>query len=284
MVHKKANFILGAVLFLVVGVSTTLGYVPDPQLWFDASDNPDHPEAWTNLGTAGGKLVASAKGVPVLEPHAGPDGGPAYTAKKEGQSYGRNAWGLLHPDITPAPRIENWTIEVWLKREGPAFGNAEHQILGIMDTPPWPRQAVLFFFEQPNNSRIFLAVIGREPVNDDQRVVTNIDVGLKEWHQIAFTYDNDRGELQSFIDGKQVGRSIKFRQKFSPESEMKNNSIFTTEFGKRALNGSISLVRMYDRQLSEEEIHENFVQPRIPQAVSLSGKLATIWGSVKAAP
>ena len=170
-----------------------------------------------------------------------------------------------------------------MKREGPAFDNAEHQILGIMDTPPWPRQAVLFFFEQPNNNRIFLAVIGREPVNDDQRVVTNIDVGLKEWHQIAFTYDNDRGELQSFIDGKQVGRSTKFRQKFSPESEMKNNSIFTTEFGKRALNGSISLVRMYDRQLSEEEIHENFVQPRIPQAVSLSGKLATIWGSVKAA-
>ena len=32
MVLKKANFILGAVLLLVIGVSTTLGYVPAPQL------------------------------------------------------------------------------------------------------------------------------------------------------------------------------------------------------------------------------------------------------------
>ena len=135
MVQNKAHFVLGAVLFLTVGVSTTLGYVPEPQLWFDAKDNPNHPEGWTNLGIAGKKLVANDKGVPVLEPHAGPDGGPAYTAKEEGQSYGRNAWGIRHPEITPAPRIESWTIEVWLKRDGPAFDNAEHQILGIMDTP-----------------------------------------------------------------------------------------------------------------------------------------------------
>ena len=77
MVQKKADFILGGLLFLVIGVSTTFGYVPDPQLWFDAKDNPDHPEGWTNLGIAGKKLVANDAGVPVLEPHAGPDGGPA---------------------------------------------------------------------------------------------------------------------------------------------------------------------------------------------------------------
>ncbi len=129
MARKKADLILGAVLILTFRVPIALGYVPDPQLWFDARDNPDHPEAWTNLGIAGGKLVANDKGVPVLEPNAGPDGGPAYTAKEEGQSYGRNAWGLLHPDITPKPRVEHWTIELWLKRDGPAFDNAEHQIL-----------------------------------------------------------------------------------------------------------------------------------------------------------
>ena len=284
MVQKKAHFFLGAVLFLAAGVSTTLGYVPDPQLWFDAKDNPDHPEGWTNLGTAGKKLVANDKGVPVLEPQAGPDGGPAYTAKEEGQSYGRNAWGIRHPEITPAPRVESWTIEVWLKRDGPAFDNSEHQILGIMDTPPWPRQAVLFFFEQPNNSKIFLVVIGREPGDDRDDVVTNIEVGLKEWHQVAVSYDNDEGELYAFMDGKQVGRPTKLRQKFSAESEMKNNSIFSTEFKQRVLNGSISIVRMYDRRLSEEEIHENFVRPRIPQAVASKGKLATTWGSVKVAP
>ena len=97
MVLKKANFILGAVLLLVVGVSTTLGYVPDPQLWFDASDNPDHPEAWTNLGTAGGKLVASAKGVPVLEPHAGPDGGPRLYSQKGGAKLRKKCVGITPP-------------------------------------------------------------------------------------------------------------------------------------------------------------------------------------------
>ena len=62
MIHRKTSFILGAVLFLVVGVSTALGYVPDPQLWFDASDNPGHPEGWTNLGTAGKKVGRQRQG------------------------------------------------------------------------------------------------------------------------------------------------------------------------------------------------------------------------------
>ena len=97
MVQKKADFILGGLLFLVIGVSTTLGYVPDPQLWFDAKDNPDHPEGWTNLGIAGKKLVANDKGVPVLEPHAGPDGGTGLYSQRGGAKLREKCVGNTPP-------------------------------------------------------------------------------------------------------------------------------------------------------------------------------------------
>ncbi len=279
--QKKVTVILSVGLALTLSGSIALGFVPEAQLWFDANDNPAHPDGWTNLGTAGGRLIGSKKGVPVLEPNAGPDGGAAYTAKEESQFFGRNAQGLLEPKITPAPRIEDWTIEVWLKRNGPAFDNSEHQFLAIMDSPPRARQGILFLFAQPNNGKIWLRLIGRETGNNPDTVFPPVDIGLREWHHIAFTYDNDKRQLQSYLDGQLAGRPVKLDTKFSPESEMKNNGLFTIEFGKRVLNGSISLVRMYDRPLSHEDILENFESPRTPQAVGPAGKLSTTWSNVK---
>ena len=176
MIHRKTCFILGAVLFLTVGVSTTLGYVPDPQLWFDAKDNPDHPEGWTNLGIAEKSWSPTTRACLCLNRMPDLMADRLIQPKRRGKATAEMRGEYATPRSRRRHGFENWTIEVWLKRDGPAFDNAEHQILGIMDTPPWPRQAVLFFFEQPNNSRIFLAVIGREPANDDQRVLTNIDV------------------------------------------------------------------------------------------------------------
>ena len=87
-----------------------LGFVPDVQLWFDASDNPAHPEGCTNLGSAGRLLVGNDKSVLVLQPNAGPNGEPACAAKEEAYFYGRNSWGLLHPDTTPIYRYYGYPI------------------------------------------------------------------------------------------------------------------------------------------------------------------------------
>ena len=35
--------------------------VPDPVLYLNAADNPAHPDAWENLGTEGGELLAADK-------------------------------------------------------------------------------------------------------------------------------------------------------------------------------------------------------------------------------
>ena len=57
-----------AMLFLAITPAIAhADVVPGAVLYLDASDNPDHDKgAWTNLGTAGGKLNA-ADTAPVLE-------------------------------------------------------------------------------------------------------------------------------------------------------------------------------------------------------------------------
>ena len=108
---KMAHLLRIGILF-VMAVPMAAGYVPKPILYLDAANNPGHPKAWTNLGTAGGQL-SSRSGGAKLGPNAGPDGTPAYTADKAGQSYGHAGISLF---------FEDWTIEMWVKRNGPASG------------------------------------------------------------------------------------------------------------------------------------------------------------------
>lgn len=46
----------------------------------------------------------------------------------------------------------------------------------------------------------------------------------------------------------------------------------------RVLNGSISLFRLYDKVLDDDEIRRNFNNPR---PVDHAGKLTTTWGRLK---
>ena len=79
MKHIKIAHLLSIGMLLLMTVQMASGYVPKPILYLDAADNPAHPSAWTNLGTAGGQLSSRGGGAK-LEQNAGPHGGPAYTA------------------------------------------------------------------------------------------------------------------------------------------------------------------------------------------------------------
>ena len=283
---RKLVSIFSMVFFLAIAGTMALSFVPDAQYWLDASDNPAHPDGWTNLGTAGGVMPGGEKGSPILEPASGPDGGPAYTVMEHGQCFGRDAWGILHRDTAVSLVFENWTVEVWMKRNGPAFGGGEHQFLGFMDTPWAPRQGIIFRFddlnEGPDTGKVRILIIGLK--GDGEHIFPEVDIGLEEWHQIAFTYDNGTSLLQSYMDGKPVGDPIELIQDFSTDVEMKNNAVFRSDPGdedNRVFNGSINLVRLYDRPLSDAEILENFRNPRAV-AVEPASNFSTTWGNVKA--
>lgn len=272
----KLAHLLSIGMLLLMTDPMASGYVPEPILYLDAADNPAHPRAWTNLGTAGGQLSSRGGGAK-LERNVGPHGGPAYTADRAGQSYGQAGISLL---------FEDWTIEIWVKRNGPAPGGGEHQIFGMADRP-WPfKQSILLRFDGAESGHIRATLITEEgggPGGTDHIAPNGLDIGAKRWHHVVFTFDSRSRSLQSYLDGKFLGKDPT-NQSYDDTLEVKRITAFRSDVAdpdNRVLNGSISLIRMYDRKLDENEVRENFRRPRASQAVHPADKLTTTWGSLK---
>ena len=277
---KKVIAALSVGFFLAMTGSMALGFVPGSILWLDAGDNPAHPDGWTNLGTAGG-VMPGFEAVPALEPAAGPNGTAAYTATGAGEAFGG--------DGGPSLFFEDWTIEVWLKRLGPGKSAGDHQILAFIDGP-WPYgQCVTMYFDiwrgdgvDTGFVKLFLSATGTGGADNGEHFVPEVDIGIDEWHQLAFTFDDSNGTVRCYLDAELVGE-METIQDYSKETEMIRNGIFKTdpdEAADRVFNGSISIVRLYDKVLSDAEILENFNDPRT-SAVEPADKLAATWGKVK---
>ena len=276
MKHMKIAHLFSIGILLLMAVPMAGGYVPKPILYLDVADNPAHPKAWTNLGAAGGQLPSRGGGTK-LEPKAGPNGGPAYTADRAGQSYGEDGISLF---------FEDWTIEIWVKRDGPASGGGEHQIFGMADRP-WPfKQSILLRFDGAETGHIRATLItekGGGPGGTDHIAPDGLDIGAKRWHHVVFTFDSRSRSLQSYLDGKFLSKDPT-NQSFDDKLEVKRITAFRSDVADpddRVLNGSISLIRMYDRELDENEVRENFKHPRASQAVDPADKLTTTWGKLK---
>ncbi len=267
---------LSIVILLATTAPMAAGYVPEPILYLDAADNPAHPKAWTNLGTAGGQLSSRGGGAK-LEPNSGPNGGPAYTANRAGQSYGQAGISLF---------FEDWTVEIWVKRNGPAVGGGEHQIFGMADRP-WPfKQCILLRFDAAESGHIRATLItekGGGPEGTDHIAPNGLDIGAKNWHHVVFTFDSRSRSLQSYMDGKFLGKDPT-NQSYDDKLAVKRITAFRSDVAdpdNRVLNGSISLIRMYDRELDANEVRENFKNPRASQAADPADKLTTTWGRLK---
>ena len=213
--------ILSIGILLVTAVPMAAGYVPKPILYLDAADNPAHPKSWTNLGTAGGQLPSRSGGAK-LEQNAGPDGRPAYTADRAGQSYGHAGISLF---------FEDWTIEIWVKRDGPASGGGEHQIFGMADRP-WPfKQSILLRFDGAESGHVRATLISEEgggPGGTDHIAPNGLDIGAKRWHHVVLTFDSRSRSLQSYLDGKFLGKDPT-NQSFDDKLEVKRVTAFRSD-------------------------------------------------------
>lgn len=133
--------ILSVVLFLATICTIALAApVPGAVLYLDARDNPSHPDAWKNLGAAGGELppmhtAPELEEGPIKIPHLRIDERMVkyYTAKKMAHMFGIKL-------LDPALSLEDWTIEFLLRRNGNLFGE-EHQLAGV-NTLPEGRQGL----------------------------------------------------------------------------------------------------------------------------------------------
>jgi hypothetical protein len=258
-----------SILTLMFGMSSIAQDVPAPVLYFDASNNPAHPDAWTNLGTAGGEV--ERVGNVQFEP-AGDDGPARYTSMEIGGVFNSE-------DGDPTVHLEDWTIEMYCKNNGPKFGD-EEQLFAISAIPMQLVQAIRAWIDSDwivvGNGRTGLIIKGKDTGQETVPSNTsNMEIGQKEWHWIVMVYNDGDRTFEGYLDGELVDEK-KTNQKFDPKLDMPIVRIFAGDGIGRNFNGSVSIFRVYDQALSAEQISPNF------RAVEPTSKLAITWGRVKA--
>ena len=289
MRRSNSIIILSLVFLFAMSGSMVRGAVPGAVIEFIAAEANFVNGDWINSGVAGKKLKGgqkSGKATPVFEPAAG--GEPArFTGTEKGQYFGGNF------AINPIVKLQNWTLEVILKRNGPALGG-DHHVLGFHSSGhaggTWNKvhQGIMLGFAEKDTGKMFIGLkAGEEPLEGPNGVTKTyenlVDIGVNRWHHILFTYDNGKNQLESWIDGlpkKKVTAKHDFTDQdmnyhivFAGAIESQRGIAGVDQRGQ-TFNGSIQLVRVYDRLLTNAEIQENL-------SVEPAGKLTTTWGSVK---
>ncbi len=289
MRHLNRTTLLSFVFLFAMSGSMVQGAVPGALIEFIADEANFVNGDWINSGVAAKKLKGGKKAglaTPVFEPAAGDE--PArFTGTEKGQYFGGNI------AINPIVKLQNWTLEVILKRNGPAFGG-EHHVLGLHNAGhaggTWghPHQWIMLGFTEKDTGKMFIGLkAGDEPLEGPNGVTKAyenlVDIGVNRWHHISFTYNNVRNQLESWIDGlpkKKVTARHDFTDKdmnyhivFAGAKESQRG-IAEVEQKGQTFNGSIQLVRVYDRVLTNNEIQVNL-------SVGPAAKLTTTWGSVK---
>ena len=270
---KKVISILGAAFILTtLYTAVHADIVPGAVLYFDARDNPTHPDAWTNLADAGGSVPPMVL-APALEegPIKIPDIGinerktKYYTSRQSAEMYGTKAWN-------PPLGIDDWTIEFLVRRNGDLF-REEHQLLGI-NTLPEGRQGFRLGIKNGDTLGISIYQGG-----NDMGVASNVRLEEGVWTWVALTGE-DKKEILVYQDGKRVSQQagVDFDKKI-PLRVITIGS-FSPGEKNRNFNGSFALLRVYDKALTQNELMQN-IDAWSGLAVQPDEKLATSWGALK---
>jgi len=253
-----------SMLMLICAMSSV---AQEPVLHFDASNNPGHPN-WTNLGTAGGELESI--GNTQFEPAA--DGNPAaYTSPEIGAIFDSGE------DSDPSVNLESWTIVMHCRNNGELFGK-EEQLFAISAFPMQLDQAIRSWIDSDwvvndGTGRVGLIIKGTHTVQE--LVPSNTpetEIGLDEWHTLAFVYDDDLSLYEGYVDGELKSEKV-LNQDFDARIEMPLVRIFAGDTIERNFNGSVSTFTVYDEALSAAQLAATAVEP--------TSKLAVTWGHVK---
>ena len=234
--------------------------VPGALLWLDAAQSEGTGQ-WKNLGTAGGSM--NAAGTPLLEP-AGRGEPARYTPEKRGDVFGG-------PHGTPPVfRLgKAWTIELWLKRNGPAYSD-EHWVASFQALPDKHVQGIRIMVgkwsptAREDSGNIHVYIKGKDSTRQWFHT-PYLNIGLKKWCRIALVHKEADGRLQMYKNDRMVGE-FKSNQNFDPDMDIRNILIFTDDWQARhrTFNGSIAIVRVYDRALSDVELLANLKSDMSP--------------------
>lgn len=247
--------------------------VPDPVLYLNAADNPAHPDAWGNLGTEGGELLAADKPMALEEgaikiPALGIDQPNVkyYTATESHSTFGGP------PQKNTPLFFEDWTLEFLCRRNGDFFVE-EHHFAGFQNSPREGKQGIRLWITGGQNLDTSIhADGGKQGVQP-----LNIVLAQGEWTWIAIV-GTSGDSIVAYQDGKEVNKQAGFE--FDKGLPIDDISIGANSFDerRRTFNGSFAIVRAYDKALTEAEVNQNISGTF---AVDPADKLSTTWANVK---
>ena len=242
-------------------IAEPIDAVPGAALLLDASNNSGTTAHWDNLGTAGGRLQASEIRVRVEEgkieiPSIGFSGRRRYyTATASGHTFG----GPVHTN--PKLYLGDWTLEFLCKRNGNRFVE-EHQFAGFQNSPREELQGIRL--RLPNNGQELSMSIHAGSFKYPPRVL-NIFLEEKVWTWVTIVSINAKS-IVAYQDGVEVSRHPGVY--FDANLPIDDISIGANSYEERErnFNGSFSIVRVYDRALSPDEVLQNIGATVIPIA------------------
>ena len=262
-------------LFLLSIVCTIAfaNVVADPVLYLNAADNPAHPDAWENLGTESGELLAADKAPELQEgtikiPALGinEQNVKYYTTTESHQTFGG-------PPAKNTPLFfEDWTLEFLCRRNGDFFVE-EHHFAGFQNSPREGKQGIrLWIVGGQNLDTSIHAKGGKQGV---QTLNLKLEEGVWTWIAVVGTSGKS---IVAYQDGKKVSEQAGFE--FDKTLPINDISIGANSYDerRRTFNGSFAIVRAYDKALSEAEINQNIGGTF---AVDPADKLSTTWAKVK---
>ena len=272
---RKVASILSTVFFLATLCTIALAdVVPGAALYLDARDNPAHPDAWTNLGTAGGELQGADDAPELLEegtieiPDIGftLEDAMYYTTTGTLQTFGGPVG--TNPELI----LGDWTLEMLAKRNGDTFVE-ENQLCGFMPDENY-ENGIFFTFHDTE-----LWIVYAPDWEGRPGVMSGLIFEEGVWTWIALT-SND-AEMVKYQDGEEIGKDS--GRTFDENDPTDGISIFCDAYPERhrSLNGSVAIVRIYDKVLSAAEIKGN-IEATGAAAVDPASKLTTTWGREKA--
>ena len=264
-------------LFLAANACTVAlaDAVPGAVMILDASDNPDHPKAWKNLGEAGGSLSAADKAPkleegPIKIARLGINERKAmyYTAKASRQTFG----GPVNKN--PKLFLADYTFEFLCKRNGNLFVE-EHHFVGFQNSPREGAQGIRFWL-LGGGDELGISIHAKGSKQAPEAIKIRLEQDVWTWVTLV-------GENKKSIAAYQDGREISKQGGFDWNVKLPINeiSIGANSFGerRRTFNGSFSLVRVYDKALTPAQVTQN--ARGVFLAVEPEDKLSTTWGKLK---
>ena len=240
-------------------IAEPIDTVPGAALLLDALNNPGTIARWVNLGTAGGRLLASDR-LPKVEegeieiPAIGFSGRRRYyTAAAARQTFGGPV------DTNPKLYLGDWTLEFLCKRNGNLFA-LEHQFAGFQNSPREGRQGIRLWL--PNDGQELGMSIHADGFKQPERAL-NIFLEENVWTWVTVVSLNGESII-AYQDGVEVSRHPGVH--FDASLPLNDISIgsFSYDERERNFNGSFSIVRVYGKALSSDDVLQNIGATVIP--------------------